>query len=176
MQWLTEKSEEFPDLRKAGPPTEWTLMASAGNSQTNSEGSASTITEAAIKLAVETMAQSIAILARRQNFLEPIQQQTTFKIEQPENSVFPEHLPPATITDLSVASACINNKIYDRQSLPDCVSLTDEEFAARNTPAVPSDLSTVPQAQQSISTLTYGGIMGKAFAPYSTQEQQSVYG
>ena len=140
MQWLTEKSEEFPDLRKAGPPTEWALMASAGNSQTNSEGSASTITEAAIKLAVETMAQSIAILARRQNFLEPIQQQTTFKIEQPENSVFPEHLPPATITDLSVASACINNKIYDRQSLPDCVSLTDEEFAARNTPAVPSDL------------------------------------
>jgi hypothetical protein len=63
-----------------------------------------------------------------------------FETKQTENSVFPKQIPTATITDLSVASTCIDNKIYDRQSLPDCVSLTDEESKARDTPAVPSDL------------------------------------
>ena len=96
--------------------------------------------EESMKLAVETLAQLISELAKREHPLEPIQQQTTFKIEQPENSIFPEHIPPATTTELSVATACMNNKIYDKHNLPDCVSITEEEFIARNTPAVPSDL------------------------------------
>ena len=144
MSRLAEATEDSQELKEAGPPTEWIMMANAGNIWTHSEVSAPTTynqeKEESMKLTIATMAHALSELAKRVNLLEPIQQQTTFKIEQPENSSFPVTLPTATAAELSVATACMISKIYNKQNLPECVSTTDEEFTTRNTPAVSSDL------------------------------------
>ena len=137
------QTKAFPELEKAGVPTEFALLTNVSTIPTFSTD----IFNEAARIAFAAITYTISALSNRKHELEPINATTIFPVCQEQLSAPSLQIPKAVVSGLTEASVLINRKIWGEPEPPECVTYTKDEFMKRNTPAHPSDLVDRTQGQ-----------------------------